>query len=446
MDNIISKVNLNGNEYAIYSGIEARAYGVEWTAGQSSYLCTRIGNPNMHKELPIQSAFRGCVCRSGSLNYYLDANDWSLKEDGTASRLDGYDGEVMVETPKFYLWSEINGTTYRVWVSLEKVVPWAQEIPAMRVSAYRSSCLREVPQDMGWLSSLSTNSLISVVNTNTYCRGGSNSATYDEFLATDPFKTLLGKPMTSTTRAVARTRASQTGAELLCYNFYKGLLYWLFVIEYGSFYNQANFTNELTAEGYKQGGLGAGITMMGGDQWSAYNGYNPLTPCGYTNSLGNGTGVVPITVDGKAMAVPRWRGFENPFGDIWTNLDGILIYGNVVSTTSDSSKFSDETAWEGAVSPKLDFAGIEHNANGYIGEFNLGRTAEIIPISVGGSATTCKTDYFYQDAATKSNHTLLVGGTACAGAHAGLGCFNAVNGVAFSAALVGFRHLYRIAS
>lgn len=39
------------------------------------------------------------------------------------------------------------------------------------------------------------------------------------------------------------------------------------------------------------------------------------------------------------MYVPRWRGFDNPFGDIWTNLDGIII--NSSSTTKDGVEYSE---------------------------------------------------------------------------------------------------------
>jgi hypothetical protein len=70
--------------------------------------------------------------------------------------------------------------------------------------------------------------------------------------------------------------------------------------------------------------------------WNEYNGNNPLTPCGYTNSLGNYTGVVSMiipsftnssgsTVNQQTISVPRYRGIENPFGDVWNNIDGIIL-------------------------------------------------------------------------------------------------------------------------
>ena len=111
--------------------------------------------------------------------YYLDANDWSKKENGEASRLDGYDGTVRVEIPKFYLWSEIEGDIRRVYISYKKLYEFCMEVPNMVIDAYKSTILRSVPENMGYLSTLPVNSPVSIVNTNTYCRGGNNDSNYD---------------------------------------------------------------------------------------------------------------------------------------------------------------------------------------------------------------------------------------------------------------------------
>lgn len=52
----------------------------------------------------------------------------------------------------------------------------------MLVDAYRSTVLNEVPEDMGYLSTLQVNSAISVVNTSSYCRGGNNSSSSDTYV------------------------------------------------------------------------------------------------------------------------------------------------------------------------------------------------------------------------------------------------------------------------
>lgn len=215
------------------------AYGVEWDSTNSSPVLTRIGNMSLHKSLPIQSALRGCVCQGKRIMYYLDPNDWSKKADGTDSRLDGYDGTVQVEVPEFYLWSETEGTKSRVYVSTQKVVPYAIRIPHMLVDAYRSTVLNEVPEDMGYLSTLQVNSAISVVNTSSYCRGGNNSSSSDTYLESDKFRTNLGKPRTNTSRANFRTYAKNAGKMLLTYEYYKSI-----------FFNSIKFHNAIKKYGW----------------------------------------------------------------------------------------------------------------------------------------------------------------------------------------------------
>ena len=76
-------------------------YGIEWT--DANTVPVRIGNMSLHRSLPIQNKMRRCILNDdGSVNYYLDANDSTKKEDGTDAVLDGTDGQVMVEIPEYY--------------------------------------------------------------------------------------------------------------------------------------------------------------------------------------------------------------------------------------------------------------------------------------------------------------------------------------------------------
>lgn len=427
------------------------AYGVEWDSTNRSPVLTRIGNMSLHKSLPIQSALRGCVCQGKRIMYYLDPNDWSKKADGTDSRLDGYDGTVQVEVPEFYLWSETEGTKSRVYVSTQKVVPYAIRIPHMLVDAYRSTVLNEVPEDMGYLSTLQVNSAISVVNTSSYCRGGNNSSSSDTYLELDKFRTNLGKPRTNTSRANFRTYAKNAGKMLLTYEYYKAIFYWLYVIEYANFNSQANYVEDLTEDGYRQGGLGNGVTTWSDTVWNTYNGRCPITPCGYCNEFGNFTGIKDLVIpasDGISTVtfkVPRWRGFDNVFGDIWTNLDGILIdtpvgasgsTPNYVYIINDPDKFTDTLS---DAPTNADRVVVSGHTGGYITKWALGEYADIIPVSVGGSATTYMCDSYWVDYDNTQN-TLLVGGRTHYGSRAGLANFLS----AFSGAVyvhVGFRCL-----
>lgn len=435
-----------------YTGLEdIYSYGVEWDTTVADPALTRIGNPLLHKSLPIQSQYKGCVANNGVVNYYLDPNDWSKKITGEDSVLDGTDGTVRVHTPKFYGKSGTNvQDSNKKWVRISTIKmddTWI-EIPEMLIDAYRSTVDT---------TTSATPKAVSVVNTTAQFRGGGNRTANDTYLDTDAFRSDLGKPRTNISRANMRTYATNAGSEMLCYEYYKWIFYWAWVIEYATFNSQAAYNAELTAEGYHQGGLGDGVTTWNGTNWNNYNSYYPLTPCGYCNEFGNFTGVkdlvIPetvvsetVTVATKTFKVPRWRGFDNPFGDIWTNLDGIILERTAanqpssVYTTTNTSAFGDDNTAKG----KMTVAGTEVASDGYIKAFDLGEKGEIIPSAVGGSNTTYMCDYHYCNASSTALRTLVVGGSALNGDTAGLGYFYSSYGVGSAYASVGFRTLNKV--
>lgn len=435
-----------------YTGLEdIYSYGVEWDTTVADPALTRIGNPLLHKSLPIQSQYKGCVANNGVVNYYLDPNDWSKKITGEDSVLDGTDGTVRVHTPKFYGKSGTNvQDSNKKWVRISTIKmddTWI-EIPEMLIDAYRSTVDT---------TTSATPKAVSVVNTTAQFRGGGNRTANDTYLDTDAFRSDLGKPRTNISRANMRTYATNAGSEMLCYEYYKWIFYWAWVIEYATFNSQAAYNAELTAEGYHQGGLGDGVTTWDGTSWNNYNGYYPLTPCGYCNEFGNFTGVkdlvIPetvvsetVTVATKTFKVPRWRGFDNPFGDIWTNLDGVILERTAanqpssVYTTTDTSAFGDDNTAKG----KMTVAGTEVASDGYIKAFDLGEKGEIIPSAVGGSNTTYMCDYHHCNASSTALRTLIVGGNTAYGGNAGLGYLHSGNGVGNAATLVGFRTLNKV--
>lgn len=431
-----------------YTGLEdIYSYGVEWDSTVADPTLTRIGNPLLHKSLPIQSQYKGCVANGAEINYYLNPNDWSQKADGTPSVLDGTDGTVRVHIPKFYGKSGVEGTKRWVRMSTIKMDNTWIEIPEMLVDAYRSTVDTTVS---------ATPKAVSVVNTTAQFRGGGNRTANDTYLDTDAFRSDLGKPRTNISRANMRTYATNAGSEMLCYEYYKWIFYWAWVVEYATLNSQKAYTADLTAEGYHQGGLGDGVTTWNGD-WNTYNGYYPLTPCGYCNDIGNFTGVKDLvipetvinestTVASKTFKVPRWRGFDNPFGDIWTNLDGIILERTAanqpssVYTTTDPTAFGDDNTAKG----KMTVAGTEIASDEWIKDYDLGETGEIIPSVVGGSATTYMCDYHYCNASSTALRTLVVGSSTFNGSNAGLGCFGSNNGVSTAGANVGFRTLNKV--
>ena len=437
------------------SNVDLYSYGVEWDITVSSPILTRIGNPLLHKSLPIQSAYRGCVANNGVVNYYLYPDDWAYKEDGsTPSVLNGTDGTVRVHTPKFYGKSGSNGNKRWVRISLVKLDDSWVEIPELLIDAYRNTVDNTVS---------ATPKAVSVVNTTEAFRGGGNRAQFDEYLTTkldtkDAFRSDLGKPRTNVSRANMRTYATNAGSELLCYEYYKWIFYWNYVIEYANFNSQAAYNAELTSDGYRQGGLGPGVTDWSNSatSWSGYNGTYPITPCGYCNDIGNFTGIKDLvipectatnetdTVATKTFKVPRWRGFDNPFGDIWTNLDGVVIQRTAANEISSVYTTTNKEEFTDVIGSKT-IAGYEVAQDGYIKEFDLGETAEIIPSScTGASATTYICDYHSCNATSTELRTLLVGGRALDGSYAGLGFFYSRIGVGIALSLVGFRTLNRV--
>ena len=424
--------------------VDMMSYGVEWDTTVADPACTRIGNPLYHKQLPIQSEYKGCLVKNGKVNYYLDPNDWSKKADGTPSVLDGTDGDVMVHIPKFYGKSGSNGNKRWVRIAATKIDSSWVEIPEMFVSAYRITTYTDADKTK----------IASVVNTTANYRGGSNRSKYDQYLDTDKFRTDLGKPRTNVSRSTMRTNANNSGQELLCYEFYKWIFYWNYVIEYANFNSQKEFNSELTSDGYHQGGLGPGLTTWNRRLWSTYNGNYAITPCGYTNEFGNFSGIkqilIPktqieesVTVDKKILYANRWRGFENPFGDILTNLEGIVIKRDVakansnVYTTTDVSKYGEDYSL-------FDIAGVEIAQNRWIKTFDLGSKAEIIPSSIAGSESTYKCDYHWCNADSVKKRTLGVGGCVEDGGMAGLCHFDSHIEVGDANANFGFRSLVRV--
>jgi hypothetical protein len=209
-------------------------------------------------------------------------------------------------------------------------------------------------------------------------------------------------------------------------------LYWLFVTEYATLNTQAAYNPVLTSEGLRQGGLGSGVTNLNGTLWSTFNGYNPVIPCGTTDSLGNNTGEVIYTMPTEydsnntiEVRVSRYRGVENPFGHIWKWIDGINIRisptiengGDGLSKVfvcSDTDKFIDSN-YNG-----YNYVGNEARAEGYVKEVIFGEYGEIMPSAIGGGTTTYHCDYHYTNIPTSETlRGVLFGGSARNGANAG---------------------------
>lgn len=351
----------------------------------------------------------------------LDAGTYEVE---LGSRTNGYDGEVMVYMPGGYLHSVDDPTYSEVRISPFNVGgDWEYHKPGY-ISAYRITVLNTVPTDMGYLSTLPVNSAISVANVEAYCRGGGNRPEYDQYLEADPFRSDLGKPIGNLTRPVFRTYARNCNNELLSYFQYKWL-YWLYIIEYANFNSQDNFNSNLTSEGFKQGGLGLGMSMCDWANWTYYNQNTAIITCGYMNEFGNNSNSKEITLympeeQGGELThntknyPNKYRGIEIPFGDIYTELDGIIVEAKQsenylkVYTTNISDNYGDDNS---AILNMQQIANLI-NENGFIKEFDLNKNAEIIVRSVKNGATLnkYKCDFNYGAHNINLLKTFYVGG------------------------------------
>ena len=384
------------------------AYGVQFDTSVSSAACTRIGNTDLHKSLPIQSRMRGCLLDdNGNVVEYLDPKDWR------GQTRDGSRGQVMVEIPLHYRKFETDGTVRRVKIS-EYPLPGYHTVPKRYVSAYQATVDR-------------TNSkLASVVNNTAQYRGCSNQSDWDE-----TYRSALGRPATSisltTFRTYARNRKSGS-TQWNCHTYgSQKAIYWLFVVEYATLNSQAAYNASKDASGYAQGGLGDGVTNS--TAWNNFNGYNPFVPCGYTDEFGNGSGVKALEVrDGDdalfvSTYVNRYRGIEIPFGHIFHWTDGVLVEAGAESDTNLHKVFvaKDPSKFASSIGDGYAHVGNQARADGYGKEHIFGEGGEIIAAAVGGGSTTYLCDYNYQNipASGKATRGVLFGGRADNGAGAG---------------------------
>lgn len=367
------------------------SYGVEIDTTVKDPHLTRIGNPLLHKSLPIQSAMKGCICQDDKIMYYLDADNWIWRKNpihmvvnilsnttlngdifstlqyekqwikingnpfqvisiDTSSHiatikndtpieltvannveiemgavLNGYDGTVRVEVPEFWIRSEDNGDKQIVRIATQNINGKYKKQKHCVIDFTKATLLRKVPENMGYLSTLSVNSPVCIVNEHDYCRGGNNNANYDSVLETNPCQCNLKKGASSFSRASFRNWLKGRKSYPVSYNDHKNIICWLWWIEYASFYSQEGWNSALTSEGYHQGGCGNGVTDINWNIWTFYNANCCLTPSDYFLDAGNGN-------SRKAMKVFN---FDVSITSNW--LTSWSVNTNVINNTSGSN-------------------------------------------------------------------------------------------------------------
>ena len=380
---------------------ETAAYGIKINI--STGVVTRVGNATLHRTLPIQNRIRGCLLSdAGAVNSYLPALDW------TGADRTGMSGQVMVEVPLHYFKCWVDGGYAYILIS-EYELPGFKLIPKHYIGAYQAA--------------LDGTKLCSVANP--ALRGGNNTSAWD-----GTYRSLLGMPRTYMYRydyknaARARNASETTEWNVWMYNSYVALT-WLMCIEYGSLNMQLPVNASLDSNGYKQGGLGAGVSNLVAATWDTYNSYNPFIPCGYSDGLGNRSGEVAFTMPTEygelTTYVNRYRGVELPFGHIYQWIDGINIEvkTDVDGGTSKLYVCEDPANLSDTVYTNYEYRGLLPRTNGYIKEALLGSNGDIAPSLVGAGETSYYCDYFYTNVTTSELKGALVGGRADAGSGCG---------------------------
>ncbi|UVX70754.1 MAG: hypothetical protein [Bacteriophage sp.] len=406
---------------------ERYAYGVEWDTASSSPDGVRVGNMQLHRELPVQSKMRRCLLdRDGGVKEYLDNE---LSWGGSY-----LDYAVMTEIPEHWYKLYFNGTKFRKMLS-EIPLPGYKHVDKFYISTYEARMYRTD----NLLCSAAGASKLSDPNSTNF-RGGDNTAEWD-----DTYRSLLGRPVTNLTRDQFRQAARKRGSgwEMYTYNAHK-ILFWLFAVEYATLDSQKPFNAQKDANGFAQGGLGPGPTQM--TDWTNFNKINPLIPCGYTNEFGNGSGEKAYVVKNASggthatLMANRYRGIENPFGHIWKYTDGANIQVttgdaglSILWTTDDPSNFSD-TSYTG-----YNKKGNICRTNGYAKKMLLGEDGDIVATEIGGSSSTYWCGYYYTYTSANRMQVVLVGGYASNGSYVGLARVDTANAPSDASRAVGSR-------
>lgn len=264
--------------------------------------------------------------------------------------INGYDGEISVYTPKFYIWSvDKGGAGNEVWQSEKKCVSYARKVKAHLIGISRCPLLRTAMNDdkWGWLNTLSNDTAVSVVNYQPNLRGGSNLYVerYDHYLGDNNFRTMFGKAVTCLSPYNVRQCTEKIkGSQVLYYQIWNAIV-WCYFIEYADFNVKKPFTSNLTDEGYHQGGLGEGVDNL--INYDDYNGGSSIVPIDYTLNAGNNSCSMTIPARSfqlKSRNNSTWRNWDiggEEFGIIATidsandnilNITGCSVRPDIVST------------------------------------------------------------------------------------------------------------------
>ena len=401
-------------------------YGVSWSETSSNPDCTRIGNMDMHRSLPIQSMMKGYLYfKDGNPLYrMLKLNDsWTKCENYSAggwrdvdTLLEDNDINVMIKIPEFW-W--IDDYTESTETHNLKICPHAKP---------------------GW-----------------YHHKEAYVSAYEGYIDGNCYRSSKNKiPSVNFTRSAVRPKARANGLgnswNIYTYNEHRAICH-LFLVEYATRNSQKAVNTALTVEGFRQGGLGSGcttntVTINGATTYS-------FIPTGSSDSLGSGSGEVTVTIQQTDSSgsntttttrkCNRYRGIENPFGHVWKHTDDVVsVYISGYDARFWYKCDSPDHFGDSISNDNPYYKNIAANAvvAGYKTKIVTTSTCDFFALSCNnGSETTYWCDYNW-DNTDGSLHCLLIGGGSDNGGGAGLFSLHSRNGVGNSYAYVGSRLTY----
>ncbi len=356
--------------------------------------------------------------------------DWGLDDKGKPctigvigdAKLDGSDGQFMVEVPAFYYRKRIKADKSGIWeyreVSL-KPMSGATYSPPFYYSAVEgvNTDAFGIPVD-GWSGKWSDKN--EVWENMSYSPLGSFMMSVVGFY-----------PLTNVYRSEVRTKCAALGDSYHQQGFFNNLaIQYLMLVEAGSFQTQARY--------------GKGVTDWpgGGTGWSAYNGYRPVRRSGDTVRSGNhswdmstlGSLARMKAQGGNIYTVQSvsFRGIENPWGHLFMFVDGYnLMYaepdGNLgvaySYVTDDPNLFSDAILTGYVMLPDR-METSEHDGTEWVSGNRYWRkpSRHMLPTIKTPSSTAYVGDNLYVDTVPPNPETLrllAVGGYSYSGALAG---------------------------
>lgn len=398
-------------------------YGVSWSETSSSPDCTRIGNMDMHRTLPIQSMMKPFDIT----NIEDTVSEIILPIDDQFQKT-SYANATNIQ------WSIVSRDSDNIMIRIPEFWYTDDYVPGTKTHNLKL-CPHAKP---GW-----------------YHHKEAYVSAYEVYKSSDKLVSVKGQlPTVNFNRTNGRTWARANGFDgeakwnLYTYEEHRAICH-LFLVEYATRNSQKAVNTELTPEGFRQGGLGSGCTtgtatINGAQTWS-------FMPTGSSDSLGSGSGEVTVTIQQTDQSgsntstitrkCNRYRGIENPFGHVWKHTDDVIsVYSNGYRTWYKSVKPDQFTTNKNASYKSLCASTMV--SSGYKTEIKATPTCDFFAVSVSGSSeTTYWCDYNWDNTDT-SEHCLLIGGHSGSGGAAGLFDLTSNAGVGASNADIGSRLTY----